>query len=54
MKKVLLSTVIAAASLGMVAMSAHAADGQIDFNGFVNGTTCTINGARTRAVPCRP
>ena len=44
MKKILLSTAIAAASLGMVAMSAHAADGQIDFNGFVNGTTCTING----------
>ena len=44
MKKILLSTAIAAASLGMVAMSAHAADGQIDFNGTISGTTCTING----------
>ena len=44
MKKILLSTAIAAASLGMVAMSAHAADGQIDFNGTITGTTCTING----------
>jgi len=44
MKKILLSTAIAAASLGMVAMSAHAADGQIDFNGSITGTTCTING----------
>ncbi|CAE6868896.1 Major fimbrial subunit SMF-1 [Paraburkholderia nemoris] len=43
MKKTLLSTLLAAASIAMLAPAAHAADGTITFNGSVVGTTCTIN-----------
>lgn len=44
MKKAILSTVVAAASIAAFAPAAHAADGLIEFTGALTSATCKING----------
>ena len=44
MKKALVSTLLASASVMMFAPAAHAADGLIEFDGSITSATCKING----------